>query len=198
MDGKTFEVPESMSSKVEEKYPSATIEMRMGEKRFDVPISHKHDAINKYGSDLSYAFDKTPLVENQQPSAVEETPAINETNDYNDRTTLLESAAKGIGSGLVRLGKSGLDAINILSAKHKERDPYGNIVAETPDYDTMVRENHQNIQWSDKMGELADRLSKEADPTGGEQGYVDLISEGKIGKALQKGLASAGDRKSVV
>ena len=74
-NGRTFDVPESHSADVEREYPDATIEMRMGDKTFDVPLARKQEALDKYGSDLAYSFDKSQLSNDVKPtSASAETP----------------------------------------------------------------------------------------------------------------------------
>ena len=57
-NGRTFDVPESQSAEMEKNYPDATIEMRMGDRSFDVPLAHKQEALDKYGSDISFSFDR--------------------------------------------------------------------------------------------------------------------------------------------
>lgn len=123
-----------------------------------------------------------------------------------DNTSWGESLAKGAGAGFTRAGKGLLDALTIISSNNVYVDPMsanpiqmlrtgkGPELVKTPDYDTLMREKEDPmIKASLKMGEVADRLSKEADPTHGEKSFVDLISEGKIGMALQKGLATGAE-----
>ena len=238
-NGKTFDVPESYSADIEKNYPDATIEMRMGDKVFDVPLAHKQETLNKYGSDLTYLNDIKPAepadISDAQPSfapaeEVEDSTrkerrrerwndmlvsandslsraqhgltkasaestmeAVSEENQLG-RPSWGESFAKGAGAGFTRAGKGLYDALIILSANNTYIDPITGELVKTPDYDTLMREKSDPmVQESLKAGEVADRLSKEADPTGGEKGFVDLISEGKIGMALQKGLATGAE-----
>lgn len=238
-NGRTFDVPESHSADVEREYPDATIEMRMGDKSFDVPLAHKQEALDKYGSDITYSFDKesaAPAEQTEpQPSFAPAEGANEEprkerrrkrwndmlvsANDslsraqyglnqaaadnamagvaetpQEDRPSWGESLVKGAGAGFIRAGKGLYDALIVLSSNNTYIDPLTGKLVKTPDYDTLMREKSDPmIQVSLKAGEIAERLSKEADPTGGEKGFVDLISEGKIGMALQKGLATGAE-----
>lgn len=247
-NGRTFDVPESQSAEMEKNYPDATIEMRMGDRSFDVPLAHKQEALDKYGSDISFSFDRETEVkpepkqdakpvetEEQQPSfapAEDDAKASRKAQRrerWNDRLVAAndslsmaqhglaktnaethmeavaetpqgerpswgESLLKGAGAGFTRAGKGLYDALIILSSNNTYIDPLTGELVKTPDYDTLMREKSEPmVQESLKAGEVADRLSKEADPTGGEKGFVDLIAEGKIGTALQKGLATGAE-----
>ena len=73
-NGKFYDVPESFSSRYEEEYPDATIEMHVGEKVYDVPLEHKSVFLDKY-SNASYTFDNTK----EQETPEVETPAPADT-----------------------------------------------------------------------------------------------------------------------
>ena len=105
-----------------------------------------------------------------------------------------ESFVKGAGAGFTRAGKGLLGALNLLTSGYTYNDPETGEAKRTDDYDTLMRDKTNPFRNAYVLaGETADRLSKEADPTGGEKGFVDLISEGKLGTALQKGVATMAE-----
>ena len=55
VNGDTYNIPESLSSGFEKKYPTATIEMHVGEDIYDIPLEHKAGFLNKF-SDAVYTF----------------------------------------------------------------------------------------------------------------------------------------------
>lgn len=194
LNGETYDIPESKSSEFEKNYPSATIEMHMDGQVFDVPLSKKEDAIKRYGSKLTYSFDEGAFETKEEASepepVVEPEPAVKtEEPEDEDRTSLGETILKGIGAAGVRTGKMALD----LARAGWENSVIGGAInlAKGRKFDEKLQDQDRTLtRWSNALGETADRLSREADPTGGEQGFVDLLSEGKVGKAFQKALGS--------
>ena len=55
VNGDTYNIPESLSSGFEKKYPTATIEMHVGEDIYDIPLEHKAGFLNKF-SNAVYSF----------------------------------------------------------------------------------------------------------------------------------------------
>ena len=194
VDGERFKIRESEMSEFEKDFPTAKINMTVDGENFPVGINERNDFLKDFeGSTVSYTNFDEPEPQNTKP-------ALAATKD--DKTTVWESAAKGLGSSLAGYG---LDALNIISSNNKYIDPNatnpyrlmqmiktgkGPEMIETPDYDTMMREQSDPaIKAATEMINLSERWGQEADPTGGKEGFVDLIFKGKIGKALQKGVA---------
>lgn len=176
LNGETFNVPESHSAAVERDYPDITIEMRRGDEVFDIPLSYKEDVMNQYGSELTYLHDSDN----------------SETED--DKPSGFESFVKGAGAGLARTAQYAVDLGNLAFKNSVIGKPIDWIRRATDenhgDVDTELRdENNLVTKLTTKLGETADRWSLEADPTRGEQGYADLLKEGKYGMAAQKAMA---------
>lgn len=185
LNGETFDVPESQSAAVERDYPDVTIEMRRGDEVFDIPLAYKQDVINQYGSELTYLYDK----EEQEPNF--------ESNieEPFDRPNVGETFVKGVGAAGVGTAKLALDLgraawnTSIIGGAANKIKEWMN--PEHGSMDERLRdEDNPLTRASMKLGDLQERLSREADPTGGQQGFVDLISEGKVGMAMQKALGS--------
>lgn len=185
LNGETFDVPESQSAAVERDYPDITIEMRRGDEVFDIPLAYKQDVINQYGSELTYLYDK----EEQEPNF--------ESNieEPFDRPNVGETFIKGIGAAGVGTAKLALDLgraawnTSVIGGAANKIKEWMN--PEHGSMDERLRDEDNPItRASMKLGDLQERLSREADPTGGQQGFVDLISEGKVGMAMQKALGS--------
>ena len=224
-NGEIYDIPESKSAEFEKHYPSATIEMHMDGEIYDIPLAHKQEAIDKYGSKLTYAFEKDSENTSSSDNVTEEEDSVESlkptgptfsfsgfspmgpqtrsedskeakvTAEKEDEgPSIGESFVKGAGAGFTRTGKGLLGALHWLSSGYTYNDPETGEAKRTEDYDTQMRDETNTLRNAYVLaGETADRLSKEADPTGGEKGFVDLISEGKLGTALQKGVATMAE-----
>ena len=162
LGGDIYDVPESESATFEERNPSATVEMHIGKDVFDVPLSEKENFLKVNGDSVSYLWD----------------------NEKDDKTSLFETIGKGLGAAGVGTAKLALDLgqaawQNTLGLFDDKR------------YDEVIQDESNPVtRASMRLGELQERLSREADPTGGQTGFLELIKEGKIGKAAQKALGS--------
>lgn len=117
-----------------------------------------------------------------------------EARRNDDRPSWEESVAKGVGAGFTRTGKGLLDALHQLSAGMLYNDPETGEAKRLESYDTQMQDETNTFRNASVLAsETAEELSHEADPTGGEKGFVDLIAEGEIGMALQKGLATGAE-----
>lgn len=242
-DGRTFDVPESYSAVVEHDYPDATIEMRLGDRIFDVPVSSKEDVLKSYGNQISYSFEDkpesqtssimsesasafedtkeepisfatTPAEKNKKPSFWERAAAsavrsqsegfdslktqsdIYDDSKTEDRTGLFETIGKAGGAAGVTVGKQAVDLVNEGAKMGAKRPAYGNPLTnlaatiEAITGKSVLDDDNPLERASIKMGEVAEKLIEEADPTHGEKGFGELIGEGNIGMAAQKALAS--------
>jgi hypothetical protein len=174
---KSARVPVEKQKEFEEKFSDAKILYNYKGRTAEVPISKRDEFVSKYGADnLSYAeWDESETKGTQENKA---------------KPSWGESAAKGAGAGLTRYGKGIFDTLSQLSSGMLYNDPETGAAKRIEDYDTQMKDETNTFRNASIMaGETANRLSREADPTGGEKGFVDLISDGKIGMALQKGLA---------
>ncbi len=104
-----------------------------------------------------------------------------------------ETFGKSLGAGFTRLGAGLLDALQWY-ASGQVYNVDGKLI-KTPSYDEMRNDKSNEItKASDLMHETADRMAKEAQPYGGEKGFLDLLWDGEIGKFAQKGLATAAKK----
>lgn len=208
VDGKNLKVPVERQKEFEERLPDAKMMLTFDGKNHKIPISQISSVVDRIGADnLTYSVfdDKKEYVPSlstnklysfdEPKDSLASFPAPANANEYEDRPNVGETFLKGTGAGLVRAGKAALDLGNlafktstigypidlIRRAINKE---HGNMDEELQDTSNPI------TRASIKLGEVADRLSREADPTGGEKGFVDLISEGKYGMAFQKALGS--------
>ena len=185
IDGELYDVPESESATFEERNPNAAIEMHIGNEMFDVPLSEKDNFLKRNGSAATYSFDLSE----------EESTSSADSQKTDDKASWGETAVKGLGAAGVRTAKLALDLgrmawnTSVLGGAANKIKQWNN-----PEYGTMDErlrdEDNAVTKASMKLGEVADRLSKEADPTGGEKGFTQLIREGKIGQVAQKALGS--------
>lgn len=196
VNGRVFDIPESMSADFEKKYPNATIEMHVDDKIYDIPLVHKSGFLKKHsGSNVSYAFDKEQI-EQEKLNTPAQAPVVTSVDekDKEDRTGWIESGVKGLGSGITRFGKGLFDAAHYLSTLQPYVDPETGEVKRPKSYAEQRQDKNNHITAASRqMGATAERLSKEADPTHGEKEFSELLKEGKIGLLLQKGLATAGE-----
>lgn len=196
-NGESFLVPESNSASIEKHYPDAEIEMHMDGETFNVPLQYKQGYLDKYGSKLSYFTneDNTPK-SSSVPSETTETGANTAVKkDDKDKTTVGESLGKGLlASALAPVRAALINLPQQLTAGMLYNDPITGEAKRLPDYDTQQKDDTNAFTRASKESrELNERLSREADPTENGEGFIDLILDGKFGKALQKGLATTAE-----
>ena len=103
-----------------------------------------------------------------------------------------ETFGKSVGAGFTRAGAGLIDVLQQLSSGMYVESGDGYI--RTPSYEEARKNKNDALtKASDVMHETADRMSREAQPYGGEKGFLDLLWDGEIGKFAQKGLATAGE-----
>lgn len=182
VNGEEYKIGDWESSEFEKDFPTAKVNMSVNGENYLIDINERDEFMKDFaGSEVSYT--------NFGPTRKEERQARREERQNDGKTTLGETLGKSAASAVVRTGKLALDlaraawnttaiggAVNFVTGKKFD--------------EKLQDENNRITQWSTKLGETADRLSREADPTGGEKGYVDLIKEGNIGQLAQKALAS--------
>lgn len=204
-DGERYRVPVSEKQDFESKAPDAKVMLTYDGENYGVPLSDLNDFVSKTGAgNLTYsAFDEqkqySPSTSTDKfvfdaPKYVEETTEA-VTQEEDDKTGWGETIAKGLGAAGVRTAKLALDLgrmawnTSVLGGAANKIKQWNN-----PEYGTMDErlrdEDNAVTKASMKLGDVADRLSKEADPTGGEKGFTQLIREGKIGQVAQKALGS--------
>lgn len=107
-----------------------------------------------------------------------------------------ETAAKATGAALATTGKMVVDATNEGGKMGRKRaianNPLTGIAAtiEAITGKSVLDEDNPLNDISENLGETAERWSQEADPTGGEMSFGELLKSGHIGLAMQKGLGS--------
>ncbi len=177
VDGREYDVPESSVSEFEKVYPTSTIKMKVDDRDYDVPLSNKEDFFKVYPN-ASFTFDSQ-----------------SENKKEDDKPSWAETAVKGVGSSIVGATKGLYDAfLQGLSGYQYVHPMTGQHIKAEDFYDKEMADETSDVAGlSRKMGETAERLSREADPTGGEEGFVDLLMDGKFGTALQKGLYTAAE-----
>ena len=165
VDGREYKIPESEVDAFEKHYPSATIKMKVDDRLYNVPLDKKEE-FTKYYTNASYALD-------------------------DDSPSLGETIAKSTASAAVRTAKRGVDLFHVLSSNMPYYDPIDELYKMPESLDERLQDPNNKVRnASIHLGELANRLSKEADPTGGQKDFLELIGEGQLGKALQKGVAT--------
>lgn len=175
LNGDMYDVPESESAGFEKRNPSAKIEMHIGNDIYDVPLSEKDGFLSRNGDKVSYLFGGDDSVSNK---------SVSRDSEKDDKTNVFETIGKGLGAAGVGTAKLALDLgqfawENTLGLFDGQR--YSSELQDTSNPVTRA---------SMKLGELQERLSREADPTGGQMGFGELLKEGKVGMALQKALGS--------
>lgn len=182
VNGEEYKIGDWESSEFEKDFPTAKVNMSVNGENYLIDINERDEFMKDFaGSEVSYT--------NFGPTRKEERQARREERQNDGKTTFGETLGKSAAAAGVRTGKLALDlaraawntgvvggAINFMTGKKFD--------------EKLQDEDNRITQWSTKLGETADRLSREADPTGGEKGYVDLIKEGNIGQVAQKALAS--------
>lgn len=199
-DGRRARVRPENQATFESHYPDAKIYYNVkGQGNVYVPIGNVDAFKEHWGADnVSYgviddwgasSVNTETEVEDATTNRREERQTRREERRNDGKTTFGETLKYSAGAAALRAGKLALDladaawntsiiggAINFFRGKT---------------FDEKLRdEDRLATRWSSALGEKADERSRLADPTGGEQSYVDLIREGKIGKVAQKALAS--------
>lgn len=202
-DGRDYDVYESEVSKFLETYPNATIRASVDDRNYDVFPSEMEDFLKVYPN-ASYTVDNPSSAitdtnyEPTLPDADENAPEMSrrerrqerreerrEARRNDDNTSIWETIGKGTGAAAVGTAKLALD----LGRMAWRNSVLGKFAGGDFD-DALQDESNPLTRASIKLGEVQERLSREADPTGGEKGFLDLLSEGKVGKAFQKSLGS--------
>lgn len=203
VDGRNYDIYESEVSKFLETYPNATIRASVDDRNYEVFPSEMEDFLKVYPN-ASYTVDNpssTVMDSNYEPSlpeVEEDAPEMTrmehsqvsreerqEASHNEDDPSLWETMGKSAGSALVGTAKLALD----LGRMAWRNSVIGRYIGQ--DFDEALQdESNPLTRASIWLGEEQERLSREADPTGGEQGFVDLLGEGKFGKALQKAVGS--------
>ena len=172
---KRAKVRQDKQAEFESQYPEAKVYYTYQGRNAAVPLDGVDAFKEKYGVDnVSYAV----------LDDFNSKPATSPTEEAEDKTSVFETIGKGIGAAGVGTAKLALDlgqnlyqsTVGLFDGKSKD--------------EVIKDEDNAVSRASKKLGELQERLSREADPTGGEKGFVELIREGKVGTALQKALGS--------
>ena len=116
-------------------------------------------------------------------------------HQYEEKTndpTWGETLGKSLGAGFTRAGAGLVDVMSQLTSGMYVDSGDGYI--RTQSYEERIKDkNNPLTKASDVMHATADRMSQEAQPYGGQKGFLDLLWDGEIGKFAQKGLATAGE-----
>ena len=207
MDDKVYNVPVSHKAQAISKYPNVSYvfgnEERddetasiVEESKADTP---ELETQNNYSTENE--IEESPsfidAINNPDLSRREKRKAIKEARKSGEIPSLGETIGKGGGAAAVTLGKGAVDITN-TSAKLGASTPiYNNPLTglaatiEAITGKSVLDEDNPLNAVSEKLGKKAEKLSKEADPTGGEMDFFDLVKTGNIGLALQKGVGSS-------
>lgn len=123
----------------------------------------------------------------EEPKGIEE--------DDDNEPSWGETLVKGVGSSVVGAAGGLFDKMLQGASGFQYYHPLTNQTVKAEDfYDKEMQNPNSDIAKASKaIRGTAERLSREADPTGGEVGFVDLIKEGKFGTFMQKGLATMAE-----
>lgn len=123
----------------------------------------------------------------EEPKGIEE--------DADNEPSWGETLVKGVGSSVVGAAGGLFDKMLQGASGFQYYHPLTNQTVKAEDfYDKEMQNPNSDIAKASKaIRGTAERLSREADPTGGEVGFVDLIKEGKFGTFMQKGLATMAE-----
>ena len=183
-EGDTLKVPVEKQKEFENRVPSAKMMLTYKGENYKVPLSELRTFARRLGGDnLTYS------VLNEKKEYVPE----ESTDKYLsfEGPSLGESTVKASGSAGIRTAKRGLNLLHALSSGYVYNDPETGAAKQTEDIDTQLKDETNTFRNASILaGETADRLSREADPTGGQEGFIDLMAKGQVGKALQKGLVT--------
>lgn len=115
--------------------------------------------------------------------------------DKTNDPSLMQTIGKSIGAGFTRVGAGLIDVLQQLSSNLYVEDassPTG--YTRTQSYEEQLNDkNNPLTQASASLNATAERMSKEAQPYGGQKGFIDLLLDGELGKFVQKGIATAGE-----
>ena len=190
VDGRRAKVRADKQAEFESKYPDAKIYYSYQGRDAAVPLSGVEEFKRKYGAEnVHYSvfddFGTTTKSDSNTPTIREEKHARIDERHKNDRTNIFETIGKSVAAAGVTTAKLALD---LGRTAWKATIP-GMLWGDS--LDEVTRDMSNPItRASVKLGETAERLSREADPTGGEKGFVELLKDGKVGMAMQKALGS--------
>lgn len=215
-DGERYKVPTDKQQDFESKAPNAKIMLTLDGENYKVPLTELNTFISKAGGakNLTYSsFDDkkqySPNTSTEKLFSFEEpvapvlaeepkpikaaTPMIDTHSELadDDKVTWGETLKNSIGSLATRVGRKLWDSAVVNASRGVYIDPKTGEATRLDSVDEMIDNNHYAIEISKNMKEKADRLAKAADPTKGEQGYGELLKEGKLGTMVQKGLGDA-------
>ena len=216
-NGKRYKISESEVAEFEKDFPSAQVYLSANGKNYLIGVNEKEEFMKDFADyGVSYtdmggkqtSTPATPVAENVE----EQTPSTKPTFSFSfpdnpnfiggkkpetaakeedEGPSFMESVLKATGSAVVRTGKRGLNLLQVLSSGYQYNDPETGAAKITDDIDTQLKDENNAFRGASILArETADKLSREADPTGGEKGFWDLLAEGEYGKALQKGIVT--------
>lgn len=209
---KTAKVPVDKQAEFESKAPTAKILYTYKGKNVSVPLDARDEFISKAGAEnLTYSyyddnneysldmstrkiFGNSETVKDSKPT-IKESGTHEDASAKDDKTSIFETIGKGVGAAGVGTAKLALDLgraawnTSVIGGAANKIKQWMN-----PEYGSMDErlrdESNPLTRASMNLGELQERLSREADPTGGQMGFGELLKEGKVGMALQKALGS--------
>ena len=194
-EGRNLKVPVGEQSEFESRVPDAKMMLTYEGKNYKVPLSELSNFTDRVGEDnLTYsAFDDNreyvPKLSVDRFMSYSAPNADIEEQDEHDRPGLGETVLKGIGAAGVGTAKTALD-LGRMAFNTSVIGGIARAIAGRDLKEDILDESNPWTKASMRLGELQEELSREADPTGGQQGFVDLLSERKVGMALQKALGS--------
>ena len=186
VNGKRYKISDSESEEFEKDFPAAKVRMSTNGKDYLIGITERDEFINDWGKDnVSYSTQKESDVPTSSVAA--SAPVVEPTPK--DDVTWWDTLKKGTGGMLAGVGSSILNA-TIQATSGTMMNPRTGEIIQGVDYEDRINDTSDLLVRAQmKAEETSERLAREADPTGGNVGYVDLIKEGKFGTAMQKGLA---------
>ena len=216
-NGKRYKISESEVAEFEKDFPSAQVYLSANGKNYLIGVNEKEEFMKDFADyGVSYtdmggkqtSAPAIPVAENVE----EQTPSTKPTFSFSfpdnhnfiggkkpetaakeedEGPSFMESVLKATGSAAIRTGKRGLNLLQVLSSGYLYNDPETGAAKRTPDIDTQLKDKNDTFTAASILArETADKLSREADPTGGEKGFWDLLADGEYGKALQKGIVT--------
>ena len=136
------------------------------------------------------------VLRDKELSRKEKRHAIRDAKKRGEAPTWIETTGKSTGAAGVTTGKMALDIVNegakLGRVNPIANNPLTNLAAAIEAFtgkSVLDEDSPLNVA-SEKIGKTAERLSMEADPTGGEMGFGELMKTGHIGLAMQKALGS--------
>lgn len=179
-NGKRYKISESDSAEFEKDAPNAKINISVNGKNYNIGVKDKEEFLkDASGFGWSYTDFDNDLPQSKPTHNIPDTAP-----EKKDRTTVFETIGKGLGAAGVGTAKLALDL-----GQNLWQQTLGRLDDQTLD-EVIHDESNPVTRASMRLGEIQERLSREADPTGGEVGFGQLLKEGKIGMAAQKALGS--------